>query len=65
MTVGLRDWIRERNVMISRTPGFHTVKRRVAALLKMVAARLEKRKYDPALPPKVVKFLKYGFLCFV
>jgi hypothetical protein len=53
MTVGLRDSIRERDVMNSKAPGFPAVKRRVAALIKMAAARLAERSFDPALPPKV------------
>jgi hypothetical protein len=48
MTVGLRDSIRERDVMNSRDPGFHV------ALIKTPAARLEERKFDPALPPNVL-----------
>jgi hypothetical protein len=39
---------RERDAINSRAPGFHAVKRRVAAL-KTAADRLAKRKFNPAL----------------
>jgi hypothetical protein len=49
MTVGYRDSIREWDAMNSRAPGFHVVKRRVTAV-----ARLAERKFDLALPPKLL-----------
>jgi hypothetical protein len=47
----------------STAPGFHAVKRRVTALIKTAAARLAERKFDPALPPKVLwsNFRSIGF----
>jgi hypothetical protein len=54
MTVGLRDSIKDRDAMNSRVPGFHAVKRRVAALIKTTAACLAERKFDPPLPPKML-----------
>jgi hypothetical protein len=40
--------------MNSRAPGFHAVKCRVATLIGTAAAHLAERKFDPALPPKVL-----------
>jgi hypothetical protein len=59
----LRDSIRMRDAMNSRAPGFHAFNRRVAALIRTAAARLAERRFDPALPPKVLwlHFRSMGF----
>jgi hypothetical protein len=56
ITVGLRDSIREQDAMNSRAPGFH-------ALIETAVARLAERKFDQALPPKVLwsNFRSMGF----
>jgi hypothetical protein len=54
ITVGHRNSISERDALHFRAPGFCGVKRRVAALIRPVAARLAERRFDPALPPKVL-----------
>jgi hypothetical protein len=40
--------------MNSRAPGFHAVRRRVTAFIRMAAVRLAERKFEPALPRKVL-----------
>jgi hypothetical protein len=49
--------------MNSRAPSFHAFKRKVAVLIKTVTARLAERRFDPALPPKVLwsYFQSMGF----
>jgi hypothetical protein len=46
--------IREQDAMNSRAPGFHAVRRRVTAFIRMAAVRLAERKFEPALPRKVL-----------